>query len=182
MHILLLFVRYKIVYMEDKIITHQFVNWESIPDVSHLEKIKNSYVKVFESTKPDIIYVAYIVRDGKLTSFGSCGYYKNNNYYGDNKTRQLWIEGMVSIVPSHGSTILKELEKCLIILADSENVSHKIINVMSVDESIGFYEKNGYQECKTSSRFRGTGNMRLAKAINDFSLETAELCPYNIEE
>jgi hypothetical protein len=165
--------------MDDKIITHQFVDWKSIPDVSHLEKVKNSYIRAF---KGDIVYVSYIIRNGKLTSFGSCGYYKNENYYGDDKTRQLWIEGMVSVVSGHGSIILKELENCLKMLAESENISHKIINVMSVDESIGFYEKNGYQECKTSIRFRGTGNTRLAKSIDGFSLESAELCPYIIAE
>lgn len=158
--------------MEKQVITRKFDNWEELPDITHLLKIKNSYVKAAEG---DIIYVSYVIEDDKIVAFGSAGYYKDDNYYGKNKTRQLWIEGMVSTSKGCGSIILSELEKALETLADLHSVKYKIINVMSVDESVAFYENNGYVECNTSTRFRGTDNTRMAKPIEDFSLETAKI-------
>ena len=142
------------------------------PDLSNLEKIENSYVK---AAKGDIIHVSFIIENNIPVAFGSCGYYRDDNYYCQNKTRQLWIEGIVSTVEGYGTVILSNLEKCLISLADSENVSHRLINVISVEDSVGFYENNGYVECNTSSRFRGTGNIRMVKAIDNFDLESAKI-------
>ena len=157
-------------------ITHIFKDWNTIPDVSHLMKIEDSYVK---AAKGDIIYVSYIIEDDKVVAFGSAGYYnEEKNYYSKNH-RQLWIEGLVSTVKGYGSIVLKELEEKLCHLADLYNVKQRIINVMSVEMSVGFYENNGYVECTTSSRFRGTGNIRLAKAIGNFRLETANVINYD---
>ncbi len=160
---------------EKEIYTHIFNNWEQLPDLSHLLKIKNSYIN---AAKGDIIYVSYIIDNNVVVGFGSCGYYKDTNYYGKDKTKQLWIEGLVSISKRCGSIILNELEKVLINLATEFNVKHKIINVISVDESVGFYENNIYVECHTSSRFRGTGNTRMAKSIENYSLDTADIITY----
>ena len=116
----------------------------------------------------------FIIENNIPVAFGSCGYYRDDNYYCQNKTRQLWIEGIVSTVEGYGTVILSNLEKCLISLAHS-NVSHRLINVISVEDSVGFYENDGYVECNTSSRFRGTGNIRMVKAIDNFDLESAKI-------
>lgn len=158
--------------MSRTIITKKFNNWVELPDLSHLKKIENSYVR---AAKGDIIYVSYVIENENVVAFGSAGYYIHDNYYGKNTSRQLWIEGLVSTLKGCGSIVLSELERELTNLAYVYNITHKIINVMSVDESIGFYEHNGYVECKTSSRFAGTGNTRMAKAIDNFSLESANV-------
>lgn len=76
----------------------------SIPDVSHLEQIENSYVKVAKKerlrsrsfpvgdlrslTKGDEIYVSYIIENDVIVAFGSAGYYsEQGNYYGSNNKR-----------------------------------------------------------------------------------------------
>lgn len=68
---------------------------------------------------------------------------------------------MVSTCKGYGSLVLRELEKCLILLADSENIACRLINVMSVEA--------------TSARFERTGNVRMVKAIGDFGLESARI-------
>ena len=166
--------------MDKSHITHLFKSWDDIPDVSHLLKIKNSYVGAFISNECPVVCVSYIVENGIVVAFGSAGYYKDENYYCENKDRQLWIEGLVSTVKGYGTLVLQELEKCLIDL--SSNVKQKIIYVMSVEESVGFYENNDYSECRTSLRFRGTGNIRLAKAIGDYNIEEAKLIKYDIDD
>lgn len=143
---------------ERKIVTHKFTNWNDIPDVKHLQTIENNYVDVFESKCREgaeryITYISYVIENDIVVAFGSASYYNEGNYYGKNKTRQLWIEGLVSTSKGCGTLVLQELEKALITIADEFNVKYKIINVMSVDDSIGFYENNDYIECRTSPIF-----------------------------
>ncbi len=168
-----------------KIHAHEFKNWEEIPDVSHLLEVENNYVHAFEHEIPEATsYVSYAVKDRKVVAFGSGTYFKGSNYYidGDDdgcskseqKQRRLWIEGMVSIERGCGSLILRELEKWF----SQIDIPHKIINIMSVDESIGFYEENGYVVCFTGPRFAGTGNTRVAKAIGDFDIQLAGCVDY----
>lgn len=160
------------------VVTAQFTSWKHLPDVTDLAKIENSSVY---AARGDIVYVAYTLENGKVAAFGSCGYYRVENYYSQDTRRQLWIEGMVSTVKGHGSRILAELEKVLTMLADQYEVPIRLINVMSAEESIGFYEKNGYVECNTSVRFRGPGNIRCVKSINGFSLEIAKVAKYRLD-
>jgi hypothetical protein len=166
-----------------KIISHIFNGWDKIPNLDHLKKIEDSYIG---AAAGDIIYVSYIIENDKVMAFGSASYYKEENTFGDdcdesdptgalNNLRKLWIEGMVSIKKGCGSIILGELEKMLINSAELHKVSQKIINVMSVSKSVGFYENNGYVECSTGPRFAGTDNVRMAKPILDFSMELADV-------
>lgn len=165
--------------------THEFKNWDEIPDVSHLLKVENNYVHAFEHEIPEsVTYVSYAIKDDKVVAFGSATHFKDENYYDDEdddscnmseqEERRLWIEGMVSIEKGCGSLILKELEKWL----STIDVPHKIINIISVDESIGFYEENGYVVCYTGPRFAGTGNTRVAKDIGDFDIKLAGYADY----
>lgn len=170
---------------EFKIVTHQFKDWNEIPDVEHLKKIKNNYVNVFqgecrEGCERYITYISYVIKNSIVVAFGSASFYKNGNYYCKNKTRKLWIEGLVSTSKGCGTIVLQELEKSLITIADEYNVEHKIINVMSVSESIGFYEQNDYIECRTSSYWTGVGDCtRLAKPINNFDMLSAKILIIN---
>jgi hypothetical protein len=176
-----------------KIISHLFESWDKIPDVSHLLSIENNYVDTFLDHEPNITYVSYAMENNKIVAFGSASYYNNEyNYYCDEDddadyienqlTRQLWIEGLVSTVSGCGTLVLAELEKCLMDFATNHPVSHKIINVMSVNDSVGFYENNGYIVCHTSPRFGGTDNTRLAKAFNQFSIESTDYIDYKISD
>lgn len=166
---------------KQKIITHKFNNWDEIPDVKHLQKIENNYVDVFESECGEeneryITYVSYVIENNIVVAFGSASFYNKGNYYCKNKTRQLWIEGLVSISKGCGSLVLQELEKALIIVADEYDVKYRIINIMSVSDSIGFYENNDYIECRTSSYWLGVGDcIRVAKPIDNFSMDSAKI-------
>lgn len=162
---------------------HIFNNWDEIPSVSHLLKVENNYVHAFENhnCKGAITYICYVVKHNilqgtsQIVSFGSATYFCDDNYYidhdDDNYTPvqqsswQLWVEGLVSIEKGCGSTVLRELEKWLADIAEKYDVERKVINIISVDESIGFYEENGYVACYTGPRFGGTGNTRVAKSI-----------------
>ena len=162
---------------------HIFKSWEEIPDVSHLYEIEDSYVDTFEhGYSRSISYVSYAMKDDKVVAFGSATYFEDQNYYVDEdeseEERKLWVEGLVSIEKGCGTLVLGELEKWLIKMSQEHNVSHKIINIMSVDNSIGFYEENGYVACYTGPRFAGTGNTRVAKAIGDFDIRLAEIVDY----
>lgn len=166
------------------VISHKFNNWEEIPDVTHLFNIKNNSVKAFRG---EVVYVAYIIQDQKIIAFGSAGYYgTKNNYYRDQDdgdeyeyTRQLWIEGLVSTVKGCGTLVLRELETILTKLSEEYNVEHKIINIMSVSDAVGFYENNGYNVCITSPYWGGVDCIRVAKGINNYSLLTANIINYN---
>lgn len=185
--------------MENKInhISHIFNTWSGIPDVSHLSKIQNNYVHAFEhGCKDSITYVSYVIKNDVIIAFGSATYFGGtncwDNYYIDSdddnysKKQQnlwkLWVEGLVSTEKGYGSIILQELEKWLAEISVQYNVERKVINIMSVSESVGFYEENGYVECYTGPRFGGTGNTRVAKAIGDFDIrfdiQLSEIDPY----
>ena len=49
---------------------------------------------------------------------------------------------------------------------------------MSVNESIGFYEENGYKVCHTGPRFAGTDNTRVAKSIDDYDINSDGIVDY----
>lgn len=174
--------------LERKIVTHKFTNWDEIPNVKHLQKVKNNYVNVFESECREgcqryITYISYVMENDIVVAFGSASYYNKENYYCKNKTRQLWIEGLVSISKGCGTLVLHELEKALITIADEYKVEYRIINIMSVRESIGFYENNNYIECKTSSYWLGVGDCaRLALPIGDFNMDSAKILINNSVE
>jgi len=58
-----------------KIVTHKFTNWDEIPDVKHLQKIKNNYVNVFQSEchkgcERFITYVSYVIDNDIVVAFG----------------------------------------------------------------------------------------------------------------
>ena len=165
--------------MDCAVITTLFTSFDDLPNLDHLRKVENSYIEAFNG---DIVYVSYIINNGNVVAFGSCGYYHHDNYYGKDRSRQLWIEGVVSIIPGCGTIVLQALESSLKILADKYQVSKKIIHVMSIEESVGFYEKNGYIECNTSARFAGTGNMHCAKGIDGFSLDSVKLSKYRHDQ
>jgi hypothetical protein len=98
--------------LERKIVTHKFTNWGEIPDVKHLQKVKNNYVNVFESECREgcqryITYISYVMENDTVVAFGSASYYNKGNYYCKNKTRQLWIEGLVSISKGCGTLVLR---------------------------------------------------------------------------
>jgi hypothetical protein len=163
-----------------KVITHKFNDWGEIPDVSHLLKIKNNYVRVFESEcqkdrERYITYISYVVENDIIVSFGSASYYDKGNYYCNNTTRQLWIEGLVSISKGCGTIVLHELEKILSDISYQYDVKDKIINIMSVSDSVAFYENNGYYECNTSSYWRGCDCIRMAKPIDNFNMISAKI-------
>jgi hypothetical protein len=148
--------------------------------VTKISQIKDSYVY---AANGDVVYVAYILENDEIIAFGSCGYYKEEgNYYGGKTYRQLWIEGLVSTRKGYGTLVLKALETALAETAITFEVKSKVINVMSVEESVGFHENNGYVDCHTSSRFRGTGNIRLAKPIGNSSLEQQQVIDYDRED
>lgn len=168
-----------------KIVSHKFTGWESIPNVDHLRKIDNSYVDAFNG---DVVFICYALNsNNEVVALGSGGYYENENYYedeennddgcyGDERSRHLWIEGLVSTVKGLGRVILKELERRLInfgvkMHGKGRIQDYRTINVMSVEESVGFYENCGYSLCATSPRFAGTGNIRCAKAFNGENLD-----------
>jgi hypothetical protein len=167
-----------------EVISHKFNNWKEIPDITHLLNIKNNSVKAFHGK---IVHVAYIIHDQKIVAFGSAGYYSSkNNYYVDcddgdeyEYTRQLWIEGLVSTMKGCGTLVLQELEKCLIVLSNEYNVTHKIINIMSVSDAVGFYENNGYNVCITAPYWGGVDCTRVAKSINNYPLITANIINYD---
>jgi hypothetical protein len=173
---------------DKKIITHKFNNWDEIPDVKHLQKVKNNYVNVFESKCREgyerfVTYISYAIENDIIVAFGSASYYNEGNYYGKNATRQLWIEGLVSISKGCGTLVLQELEKVLTNIANEYNVEYRIINIMAVSDSIGFYENNDYIECRTSSYWLGVGDCtRLAKPIDNFNMESAKILIYDIIE
>lgn len=163
---------------------HIFKSWKEIPDVSHLYEIDNNYVGAFQhGYSRSVTYVSYVIKDNKVVAFGSATYFEDENYYIDEEVseeleRRLWIEGLVSIEKGCGTLVLVELEKWLIGISEKYDVSHKIINIMSVEESVGFYEENGYVVCYTGPRFAGTGNTRVAKAIGDFDIRLAGVVDY----
>src|ERR1700684_4623920 len=97
---------------------HVFKTWDDIPDVSHLLKVKNNYVRAFEHNVPNnLCYVAYALRNGTVVAFGSATYFKQDHSYMDDddgycscapnfniqRDRRLWIEGLVSIEKGCGS-------------------------------------------------------------------------------
>jgi len=89
----------------------------------------------------------------------------------------------VSISKGCGTIVLQELEKALTNIADEYNVKHRIINIMSVRESIGSYENNDYIECRTSSYWEGVGDcIRVAKPIGDFNMDSAKILICNYVE
>lgn len=171
--------------------SHVFSNWEEIPDVSHLLKVENNYVHAFEghNYEDSTTYVCYMQQQckesasgTKIVAFGSATYftaegncyvdYDDDNYTPEQqKLWQLWVEGLVSIEKGCGSIVLQALENWLSDVADLHKVERKVINIMSVDESIGFYEENGYVACYTGPRYAGTGNTRVAKAIRDSNFD-----------
>ena len=158
-----------------KICSHIFENWNNIPDISHLKEVENSYVGFFDHKYPGQSFVSYVIVDEKVVAFGSATHYTEDNYYYDEPygdERRLWIEGLVSIQKGCGSLVLAELERWLV--ERSSECYQKIINVMSVDESIGFYEARGYTTCYTSSRFSGSGNTIMAKLIGNSDFTPAE--------
>lgn len=58
-----------------KIVTHKFTNWDEIPDVKHLQEIKNNYVNVFQSECREgrerfITYVSYVIENDVVVAFG----------------------------------------------------------------------------------------------------------------
>jgi hypothetical protein len=172
-----------------EICSHIFKSWDDIPDISHLLEVRNNYVEAFEHKIPKTItYVSYTIKDKKVVAFGSATYFEDENYYIDGyddscdishqEKRKLWIEGLVSIEKGCGTIILKELEKWLIEMAHKHNIPHKIINIMSVDQSIGFYEENGYVECHTCPRFAGTGNTRVAKSFDGYDIKSNGIVDY----
>ncbi len=169
-----------------QVITHVFDGWDNIPSVSHLYEVEDSYIRAFEHPGIETVSaVSYVICEGIVVAFGSATYFPKDNYYIDDHTpneltRKLWVEGLVSIKKGCGSMVLSELEKWLSETGEKYNVEQKIINVMSVSNSVGFYEEKGYLECHTGSRFYGADNIRMAKAIGNFDLETAELVDYSI--
>lgn len=176
--------------MEPHIFVQRFTSWDEIPySLDHLLTVENNSVRAFGG---DIVDVAYAVDNGQIMAFGSCGYYGDHNYYAGNEdsddeeygdTRHLWIEGLVSLRAGLGTAILGHLEQALIRLSEEYQVPNPIIYVMSVDESVGFYENNGYLECNTSPRFAGTGNIRLAKPIGEgVDMTAANLSTYDIRD
>ena len=182
-----------------KIFTHKFEGFDKIPNLDHLKKIENSFVDGFTGNNVNIAYVSYIVDDDNVVAFGSGSYYiETRNYYEnpdgedsdyentDNeaymikeRSKQLWIEGMVSIKKGCGRIILRELERTLIQLAHELNVKYKVINLMSVENSVGFYESCGYVECKTVSYWRGQCLTRCAKAFNSDHVSILDVINYD---
>lgn len=174
-----------------KLITHRFNTWDEIPNIEHLEKIPNSYVRAFNNNDDTIVFISYIVDEkGIVLAFGSGTYFSKDNYYGDDdfsdynaygdyKIRQLWIEGLVSTKKGLGRIILSELERELISLAKDLELPYKVINVMSINESLGFFESCGYVEGTTSPRFYGTGNNRCVKAFENNTLDNFNIINYN---
>lgn len=156
--------------------SHVFKNWNEIPNISHLLEVKNNYIRAFEhGCKDALTYVCYISTNDKVVAFGSATYFGGDeNYYVDSDDDvytekqqsfwKLWVEGLISIKKGCGSAVLKELEAWLSRMAEEHKVEKKVINIMSVEESVGFYEENGYVECYTGPRFGGTGNIRVARA------------------
>ena len=165
--------------MDCVVTTTRFTTFDNLPNRDHLRKVENSYIEGFRG---DIVYVSYVTNNGDVVAFGSAGYYHEDNYYGKDRGRQLWIEGLVSIMPGCGTLLLRALESSLKMLAEKYQVSKKIIHVMSVEESVGFYEKNGYVECNTSPRFAGTGNIHCAKGIDGFSLDSVKVIKYRHDQ
>lgn len=161
--------------------SHVFKNWDNIPDLSHLETVNNNYIRAFQhGCEGAVTYVCYIVKHDenseKVVAFGSATYFcGENNYYIDvddyqytveeQHKRNLWVEGLVSIERGCGSLVLRVLEEWLSSVAILLDLDKKVINIMSVEESVGFYEENGYIEGYTGPRFSGTGNIRVVKAV-----------------
>jgi len=180
--------------------SHIFENWDQIPNVSHLLEIKNNYVDVFEGHKCEeaTTYVCYVVKydnlqnTSEVVAFGSATYFDGYHYYVDfdneNYTPEqqslwkLWIEGLVSIEKGCGSVVLLELEKWLSHMSEKYAVERKVINIISVNESVGFYEENGYVACYTGPRFAGTDNTRVAKVIPNSGFDISlDICPRSID-
>ena len=172
-----------------KLVSHEFNGWHATPNVDHLKEVENSYVNTFDrpnQAQNQVSYVAYVIDgDGVVVAFGSATYFKEHHDYMDDddaycykcngdetkqKENKLWIEGLVSIKKGCGSIVLQELERRLSIAAHEYNAPRKIINVMSVNDSISFYENLGYEETCTGPRYAGTDNTRLVKAIQGYDL------------
>lgn len=172
--------------------SHIFINWDEIPNVSHLMDIEDSYVIAFDRPENNqTSFVAYVIENSKVGAFGSATYFEDEDavyYYEDddaycylcegNEQKQsenrLWIEGLVSTRKGCGRLILEELERWLNEIALSKKAPRKVINVMSVNKSVSFYEKMGYEETCTGPRFAGTDNTRLIKALPGCTLGCKE--------
>lgn len=86
---------------------------------------------------------------------------------------------MISIVKGCGTIALTELEKCLEMRTTKFDVKERIIHMAFV-EDMDFYEINDYCECKTSPRFRGTGNIHCTKIIG-IILSITQNLSYNLD-
>lgn len=120
------------------------------------------------------MFVSHIVdQNNILLAFGSGTYFEKENYYEDDVSeecyghqsiRNLWIEGMVSMRKVLGNVVLSEIERKLIELANQINPPRKVINVMSVEESVGF---------------AGTGNLQLGKAFEGDTLNDYDMLDFS---
>lgn len=176
-----------------KIVSHKFTSWDTIPNVDHLRQIEDANIDSFAG---DVVFVCYALdANGGVVAFGSGGYYEKENYYeddenddefyGDQRSRHLWIEGLVSTVKGLGRLVLCELERILInfsikMHSAGKITEYRVINVMSVEDSVGFYENCGYSVCSTTPRFAGPGNIRCAKAFNGDNLDKQCVIKYDV--
>lgn len=157
------------------VISHVFEGWNTIPNLDDVRRVKYGNVDFFarKNKTNKVSYVAYIVKDGKVVAFGSATHFlKKRNVYMDDeddkshiqyqKYRDLWIEGMVSIEKGCGSLVISKLEEWL-----HERSPNNPINLMSANQSIGFYDKHGYIDCYTSPYWRGLECTRMVKFIGD---------------
>lgn len=174
--------------------SHLFDTWKDIPSIDHLLEVKDNHIYDFSQHKCKgvVSFVAYVIDKEKVVAFGSATYFSGkDNYYvdydDDNYTKEqqncwkLWVEGLVSIKKGCGSIVLRELEKWMESVSKEYNIERKVINIISVYDSIGFYEENGYVNCYTGPRFAGTDNTRMAKSVPNSGFDITEdvqLCPF----
>jgi hypothetical protein len=96
-----------------------------------------------------------------------------NCYIENQSTRRLWVEGMASLKKGCGTLILQELERWLFEQGKIGHTSYSSsysscpINLMAVDESMGFYDKRGYVACNTSPYWAGSECARMVKFENE---------------
>lgn len=189
-----------------RIVSHIFNDWMDIPDVTNVSKVENGNVTYFDRRASlgeefrsfQTTAVAYALKlsdendNERVVAFGSatCFYDAETNPYIDDddedeflenqKTRQLWIEGVVSIEKGCGTLIMQELERWLSIFAQDNRIRHKIVNLLAVKPSIGFYDKLGYVDCHTSPYWAGCADaIRMMKPLSkDADLSTTECMDY----